>query len=377
MALELSEIREEINKIDEQLLKLFLQRMKCSGQVADYKVEHNMPVFNAARENEILDKIAAKSGDYSDSMRLLYSTIMNVSRALQYPSVTKNSRFRQIISKAQNTEFAPKSVGFQGSDGSYSQSVAAKMFSNAKMQNYAHFRDVFEAVQSGEIDCGIVPIENSYAGSVSENYDHLLEYDLKINAVYDLPVNHCLLIKPKTDISKIRTVCSHPQALAQCSVFLNEHGFEPSAMDNTAFAAEFVANSDDDTIAAIASEQAAEKNGLKIAYRGIQTSGKSNFTRFIAVSRDMSVPKNAELVSIAFSIPHESGSLYKTLSMLAANGLNMTRIESRPDKESPFRYIFYVDFIGNIADENIAAMLCGLDNELPMLKLLGNFKIYK
>ena len=377
MALELSEIREEINNIDEQLLKLFLQRMDCSAKVAAYKVEHNMPVYNAAREQEILDKISAKSGEYGDSARLLYSTIMNISRALQYPSVTKKSPFRQVIDKAIAAHFSPKTVGYQGSEGSYSQTVATKMFSDAKMQNFTHFRDVFEAVANGDIDCGIVPIENSYAGSVSENYDHLLQYDLKINAIFDLPVNHCLLVKPGADLSKIRTVYSHPQALAQCSVYLNEHGYEPSAMDNTAFAAEFVANSDDDSIAAIASEQAAQINGLTIAARGIQTSGKHNYTRFIAVSKEMAAPPEAELVSIAFSIPHEPGSLYKTLSMLAANGLNMTRIESRPDKESPFRYIFYVDFVGNIADEKTAALLCGLDNELPMLKLLGNCKIYK
>lgn len=377
MALELSEIREEINRIDEQILNLFLQRMKCSGQVAAYKVEHNIPVYNGAREQEILDKISAKSGEYGDSARLLYSTIMNISRALQYPSVTKNSPFRLVINSAVSADFSPKNIGYQGSEGSYSQNVAKKMFVAAKMHNYAHFRDVFEAVANGEIDCGIVPIENSYAGSVSENYDHLLEYDLKINAVFDLPVNHCLLVKPGTDLSKICTVYSHPQALAQCNVYLNKHGYEPSAMDNTAFAAEFVAKSDDDTVAAIASEQAAEKNGLIIAAKGIQTSGKHNYTRFIAVSKEMAVAPDAELVSIAFSIPHEPGSLYKTLSMLAANGLNMTRIESRPDKESPFRYIFYVDFIGNISDEKTAALLCGLDNELPMLKLLGNCKIYK
>ena len=377
MALELSEIREEINKIDEQLLELFLKRMECSGQVADYKVEHNMPVFNGAREQEILDKIASKSGEYGDSTRLLYSTIMNISRALQYPAVTKSSPFRQVIDNALSAEFSPKKVGYQGSEGSYSQTVAAKMFGDANMQKYAHFRDVFEAVASGEIDCGIVPIENSYAGSVSENYDHLLNYDLKINAIFDLPVNHCLLVKPGADLSKIRTVYSHPQALAQCSVYLNEHGYESAAMDNTAFAAEFVAKSADGTVAAIASEQAAEKNGLEIAARGIQTSGKHNFTRFIAISREMATPADAELVSIAFSIPHEPGSLYKTLSMLAANGLNMTRIESRPDRESPFRYIFYIDFIGNIADERTAALLCGLDNELPLLKLLGNCRIYK
>ena len=377
MALELSEIREQINKIDEQMLSLFLQRMECSEQVAAYKVEHNMPVYNGAREQEILNKISAKSGEYGDSARLLYSTIMNISRALQYPSVTKSAPFRKVISNALAADFSPKSVGYQGSEGSYSQNVAQKMFADAKMQKYAHFRDVFEAAANGEIDCGIVPIENSYAGSVSENYDHLLQYDLKINAVFDLPVNHCLLVKPNTDLSKIRTVYSHPQALAQCSVYLNGHGYEPSAMDNTAFAAEFVANSDDDTVAAIASEQAAKKNGLTVAAKGIQTSGKQNYTRFIAVSKEMAASPDAELVSIAFSIPHEPGSLYKTLSMLAANGLNMTRIESRPDKESPFRYIFYVDFIGNISDDKTAALLCGLDNELPMLKLLGNCKIYK
>lgn len=374
MALDLGNIRQEIDKIDDEMLALFQKRMECSKQVAEYKVEHGLPVLNATREQQILDDIASKAGDNATRTELLFSTIMNISRGAQYPLVTKQSPVRDIIKSALNLPFSPQKIGFQGTNGSYSQMALKKLFPNSDDISFTHFEDVFKAVHDGKIDAGVLPCENSYAGTISENFDLLLKYDLKINAMTDLTVNHCLLVKKGADLSKIKTVYSHRQALSQCAEYITEHGFEPVAMENTAFAAKYVAESNDCTIAAIASESTAELYGLEIAKVGVQ-SAKQNFTRFMTVSRNLTANTDADLVSIAFSLPHTAGSLYKMLSMLASAGLNMTRIESRPDKESPFRYVFYVDFEGNIKDETVASMLCGLYDELPMMKILGNCKI--
>ena len=376
MELDLSEIRKNIDRIDEQLLNLFLERMECSRQVAEYKIKNNMPILNTKREQEILDNIANKSGDLAKSTTLLFSTIMNVSRAAQYPIVTENSDFRKKLENAIGKEFSPKKIGFQGTIGSYSYIAAKELYKDCELVAFKHFEDVFKAIISGEIDTGVLPCENSFAGPIDENYDLLLKYDLKINAMLDLPVNHCLLAKNGTNINDIKTVYSHEQALNQCEDFIKSHCFETVAMENTAFAAEFVAQSEDKSIAAIASMQTAEDLGLIPLFSSIQSSDK-NFTRFMSVSKEMCVPDNADIISIAFSIEHTAGSLYKTLSMLAASGLNMTRIESRPDKESPFRYVFYVDFIGNINDNKALSLLCGLNDELLMLKVFGNCKINK
>lgn len=373
---DLNEIRKKIDEIDNQLLKLFIERMDCSRQVAEYKTENGLPVLNPKREQEILDEVAEKSGNLANSSTLLYSTIMNISRAAQYPIVTKNSPLNDFFEKAKNKSFDPQKIGYQGTQGSYSNSAAKFLFSDKQLYAYEHFEDVFRAVVSGEIDAGVVPIENSYAGSIAENSDLLLKYDLKINKMLDLPVSHCLLAKENADLSTIKTVYSHIQALDQCRDFLNEHSLTSKAMDNTAFAAKFIAENGDETMAAIASKETAEIYNLKTICSNIQSSNE-NFTRFMVFSKEMSVEDDADIVSIAFSLLHTSGSLYKTLSMLASNGLNMTAIHSRPDKESPFRYVFYVDFEGNINDEKTASLLCGLNDELPMLKIFGNCKILK
>lgn len=373
MALDLSQIRKEIDGIDEQLIRLFMKRMDCTKRVAEYKTQNGLPVLNVQREREILEKVGGAAGERETAARLLFGTMMDISRAAQYPLVTKNHPLRGEFGAALNRPFAPKKIGFQGTHGSYSEAAAAAIGADAERLSFEHFEDVFQAVSAGEIDAGVVPAENSYAGSISENYDLLLKYNLKISAMVDLPIEHCLLTAGG-DKSKIKKVYSHKQALAQCREYIIQSGFEPIEMENTAFAAKFVAESGDETLAAIAGERSAEIYGLTVAEKSIQSSN-TNFTRFMAVSREMCVRPDADLISVAFAIDHTPGSLHKTLSMLSAGGMNLTRIESRPDKASPFRYVFYVDFTGNIGDEATASLLCGLSDELLMLKVFGNCKI--
>ena len=372
--MDLSEIRKNIDEIDEQLLSLFLKRMECSRGVAEYKTANNMPVLNVQREQEILDNIAAKSGDKASAAKLLFSTIMDISRAAQYPLVSANAPLRKEITSAKNAIFEPECVGCQGTAGSYSQMAAQRMYPNAEIKYYPTFEDVFNAVSSGEIEGGIIPIENSYAGSVVENSDLLIKHDLHINCAYNLPVCHCLVANKGADIKTVKTVISHEQALNQCSDFIKEHGYAQKSAANTAIAAKQVADGDDITVAAIASEATAELYGLQILARAIQTSD-NNTTKFVAIAKNMAFSDDSNCISISFCIPHTPGSLYKTLSKLAAYGMNMTKIESRPDRHSPFQYVFSMDFTGSLCDESTVSVLCGMCEELPVLNILGNYKL--
>ena len=252
--------------------------------------------------------------------------------------------------------------------------AAQRMYPNAEIKYYPTFEDVFNAVSSGEIEGGIIPIENSYAGSVVENSDLLIKHDLHINCAYNLPVCHCLVANKGADIKTVKTVISHEQALNQCSDFIKEHGYAQKSAANTAIAAKQVADGDDITVAAIASEATAELYGLQILARAIQTSD-NNTTKFVAIAKNMAFSDDSNCISISFCIPHTPGSLYKTLSKLAAYGMNMTKIESRPDRHSPFQYVFSMDFTGSLCDEATVSVLCGMCKELPVLNILGNYKL--
>ncbi|MBQ2675800.1 MAG: prephenate dehydratase [Clostridia bacterium] len=370
--MDLKEIRNKIDSIDDQLLDLFLQRMECSKQVAEYKVANNIPVLNAQRESEILDKVASDAGDYAEHARLLYSTIMDISRSAQYPYVCKNNSLNEVITSATNTEFAPKIVGCQGTIGAYSEQAALTLYPDCEIKYYPTFEQVFKAIENGEVDCGVLPVENSCAGSVVENYDLLMKYDMYINQQVDLSISHCIAACPNADMGTIKTVFSHEQALNQCADFITEHAISPHSMRNTAIAAEYVANKGDDTLAAICSERCADVYSLKILHKNIQTSSV-NTTRFVVVSKSMSIKPDASHISVAFTLPHIPGALYRVLSKLAAFNLNLTKIESRPVKTSLFEYLFYLDFNGNLLDEKTASLLASLNEEMPQFKLFGNY----
>ena len=372
--MELSDIRKQIDEIDSQLLPLFLKRMECSSAVAEYKAEHNLPVLNAQRENEILDRLSKEAQGNETAVRLLYSTIMDVSRMAQYGKVSKGKRLAKQIEDAKDTSFTPKTVACQGVAGAYSHIGAKKLYENCEISFFDSFEDVFKKVADGEFDCGIVPIENSYAGSVVENYDLLLKYNLYINKAINLPIEHCLVAKEGATLESIKDVYSHNQGLLQCAEFIKEMGYNSHATKNTAVAARSVAESNDTTIAAIASSESAEIYGLNILKKGVQSS-KLNSTRFVVVARKMQITKDCDHVSVAFPLPHVAGTLHRTLSKLAAANLNLTKIESRPMKSSPFSYLFYLDFCGNLFDKNIQALLSGMEEEIPDFTLLGNYKI--
>lgn len=372
----LKPIREEIDKIDEQLAELFAKRMECSKKVAEYKIEHGMEVVNRDREKEVLDKAAERAGVYGNSVKLLYSTILELSRALQYDMTGSGNQLKNEIYTAQRTvpRNDPVKVACFGVEGAYAHNASIKAFPDCRLAFCSTFHDVFSAICNDEAEFGIVPIENSSAGSVTEVYDLMLKYRLYIAMAIDIPVNHVLAVKKGVDFSEISKIYSHHQALYQCSYFLkNFDNITAETYLSTAAAAKMVSESSDRSIAAICSEDAAEKYDLDIIKRGFQND-PNNKTRFIVISKKIYISEKSGKISLCFSLPHKTGSLYSILSRFAANGLNLTKIESRPIMGTDFEYLFYLDFTGNINDKNTMQLICALSEELTEFSFLGNYE---
>lgn len=367
----LGEVRREINEIDSQLLPLLLKRMECSAKVARIKSEFSIPVLNKEREQEIIDKVRERAGQLGDSAAELYSAIMSVSRAYQYSILDKQGPLRELVNSApQQAELAGKRVVCQGVEGAYSHKAARTYFGEDAFIHFAHrFSDVFEEVAGNMSDFGVVPMENSAAGSVSEVYGLLMKYKFFICGSVKVLVNHCLCAK---DESPVKKVISHPQGLLQCSEYIKRLGCERMEFSNTAAAAKYVAESEEQGLAAICSREAAEKYGLLILEEGIQDS-KNNYTRFAVISKNPVLPPEAQKITLCFVLPNRPGSLSDVLGRFSCSGLNLTKIESRPIKDSNFEYEFYLDFSGNIHTEKVLRLLENLSAELDSFSFLGNY----
>lgn len=378
--MDLSEIRKEIDSIDKELVDLFARRMDCSKRVAEYKIENGMDVFNAAREEKVLESVESKAGEYGKSARLLYSSIMELSRALQHDMLGSGSNIKNIIRSAE--KFVPYDsdtirIACFGAPGSYASIAAKSMFPNCETVYCSPFKDVFEAVKSSSVDFGVIPIENSSAGSVTAVYDLMLGYNLYIAAAADIKIDHCLAAVPGTKISDVTKIYSHEQALMQCSDFLGANSrAETVPFVSTAQAAKLVSESGSHSSAAICSQQAAEKYGLEIIKRGFQNN-PYNTTRFIVISKKLFIESDADKISLSFALPHVTGSLYNTLCRFSAHGLNLTKIESRPRYSRSFEYNFYLDFAGTTADEDVLRLIGALSEELVDFSFLGNYKEFQ
>ncbi|MBE6830945.1 MAG: bifunctional chorismate mutase/prephenate dehydratase [Ruminococcaceae bacterium] len=370
MALE--EIRQEIDRIDKELLPLFVRRMDCAKQVAAVKQEQKLPVFNGGREQEILDRIVRQAGEYGGEARLLYSGMMDMSRALQYNLLGGGGELRETIRKAGAAPEKAEKIACLGENGSFSHEALSLLYPKAAPQFYQGFGGIFSAVANGQADLGILPVENSSAGSVSEVYDLILKYRFCIVNAATLHVHHCLAAAKKVDVRTIGTVYSHPQALSQCSEYITRNDLRPLPCSNTASAAQMVAQRQEAGIAAICSEHAANEYKLHILERDIQNSS-NNCTRFIVISRSLFIPDRARKISLCFSLLHKTGTLYSVLARFAALGLNLTKIESRPIQDKNFEYDFYLDFTGNVREDATLNLICSLYDELPRFSFLGNY----
>jgi chorismate mutase/prephenate dehydratase len=300
---------------------------------------------------------------------------MDASRALQHKIIGGGKELRDSINSAVHGAKLTANgdaIACQGVDGAYSGKAGAALFPDSPIKFFKQFEDVFEAVNQNKARFGIIPVENSTAGSVHESYDLIMKYRFYVVGAYDLKISHCLCAKAETKYEDIENVYSHPQALSQCNVFLKNFDFTGINFSNTAAAAKYVSESPKDNIAVICSETAAKKYGLKILKKGIQNIS-NNTTRFIVISKKLVIDDDADKISLIFSAPHRTGSLYRVLGRFSMAGLNLTKLESRPVANGKFDYYFYVDILGSVKNEDTLDLLCALYDELPEFTFLGNY----
>ncbi|MCR5653361.1 MAG: chorismate mutase [Ruminococcus sp.] len=369
---DLNEIRQEINEIDEQLVKLFVRRMKCARDVGEYKKANGIPVLNEDREKEILDRVFVEGGEYGSYTKLLYSDIMELSRALQHNMIGGGKELRNLISVAESDMPDNVRVAFQGINGANGHEAALKLFPNGETVPCKTFEDVFTAVENNEVSFGVLPVENSTAGSVSAVYDLILKHRFYIVGALDMKIDYCLCGLKQSEFSDIEMVRTHPQSISQCENYLAKNSFEAIPCANTAVAARDVAREKRLNVAAICSYKACEEYGLKILDNHIQDNSH-NTTRFIVISKKLYIPDNADKISLCFSLPHVSGSLYSVLCRFNSLGFNLTKIESRPIEGKGFEYLFYLDFTGNVRSEDAVGLICRMSDEMPGFSFLGNY----
>lgn len=364
----LEEIRKEIDDVDKRLLPLFLRRMECAEKVAAVKKERGLPVYNAERERQILDAVETGAGRYGGEARILFSDLMAMSRAAQHRLLESGAPLRGAVERAPAAAPRVSSAACLGEAGSFSHEAALRLFPDAKPLFFPGFRAIFEAVENGGADAGVLPAENSSAGSVAEVYDLMLQYRFSIFGALSLPVRHCLA-SMESSVKNIQIVYSHPQALRQCAGFLARGGWKLLPCSSTAEAAELAKAPG---VGAVCSLRAARECGLNVIAENIQDAS-GNRTRFLAVGKKLCLPPHADKISVCFALPHRTGSLYGVLARFAAAGLNLTKIESRPIPGRNFEYDFYLDFTGSVRDAKTLDLLCALSGELPRFTFLGNY----
>lgn len=378
---DLQQCRKEIDRIDAELLRLFEERMKVCEDVAEYKIRTGKQVLDPKREQEKLKAVAqaAHGGFYALGAQEMFQQIMAISRKRQYQLLTAHGvREESDFQMVDALPLGHANVVFQGVEGAYSYAAMQAYFGEKiKSHHVKTWRDAMEEVAGGRADYAVLPIENSTAGIVADIYDLLTEYALYIVGEQIIPVEHVLLGLPGTRTEEIQRVFSHPQGLAQCRKYLETHKeWKTVSEENTAGAAKKILEDQDKTQAAIASRQAGEVFGLSVLEEQICDNGQ-NVTRFIIVGREAVFVKNAGKVSVCFEQPHETGSLYNTLSHIIYNGLNMTKIESRPILGKNWEYRFFVDFEGNLCDSAVKNALRGMAAESSRMRVLGNYELYR
>ena len=377
MQKDLGELRGRIDEIDEQIVRLYEERMDVCRGVAEYKIANGKKVFDRAREEEKISKV--KLLTHTDFTRQgieeLFEQIMSMSRKMQYQMLTESGSIGRLpFMEVDKLDTGNARIVFQGAEGSYSQAAMQQYFGDHI--NSCHvdtFRDAMGAIEEGSADFAVLPIENSTAGIVSEIYDLLVEFENYIVGEQIIPIEHCLMALPGTKLTDIKTVYSHPQSLMQSARYLQDHpDWKQVSMKNNAFAAKKVMDDQDRAQAAIAGAYAAKVYGLEVLEQGINDS-TSNSTRFIIVSNQKIFKKDANKISICLEIPHRSGSLYHILSHFIYNHLNMTKIESRPIEDRNWEYRFFIDFEGNLSQSAVKNALRGLREETRNMKILGNY----
>jgi chorismate mutase/prephenate dehydratase len=372
---ELNGLRQSIDAIDRDLIRLFNERMALAHRIAHVKKDSCAAIFVPAREQENIER-ALSQVDKRQARRAdsFLRSLMRLSRSVQYEDLIEaGADFEpgRLLRETQPAWPDVRSVITQGSAGAYSEQAGAILFPQAASIRAVTWAEACDRVRDKSADVAVLPLENSTAGTVDDVYALLLKDQLYILRSLSLPIQHHLLALPGSAVETVKTVLSHPQALAQCSDFIRRQGWAVRETLNTAFAAEEVAGSGDGSLAAIASQTAAQATGLAVLRSDISnTSG--NQTRFIVVGREFTVTPDAERISLILKLPHTIGSLAATLAIFSDSGLNLSKIQSRPDIDNPWTYLFYLDFECRRQDlKRALATLYQLSCEMPFLRLLG------
>ena len=376
--MDLNDYRRQIDEIDTQLLALFAQRMEVAAGIAAYKKAHDLPVLDSSRERQKLLDIAAKSPDAVKEYAVsLYSLLFELSRGYQNRVLGVSSDLTEQI--AQAIESTPKlfpesaAVACQGVEGAYSQLACDRLFRLPNIFYFSSFDAVFSAIEKGLCQYGVIPLENSTAGSVNAVYDLMMRHHLHIVRSMRLKVDHNLLANPGAQLSGIREIFSHPQAIAQCAAFLQSlSGVKVTPCENTAAAAQRVAQSGRMDAAALSSRSCAELYGLTCLAASVQDQG-NNFTRFICISRELEIYPGADRTSLMVVLPHRPGSLYKVLSRFYALGINLNKLESRPMPERSFEFRFYFDLDPPVYSPQFQQLMGELPGLCEEFSYLGSY----
>lgn len=351
----LTKAREIISQADKEIAELFEKRMEAVRLVAEHKKENGLPVFDSSREEFLIKK---------NSSYIENEEIKEYYTSFQKSTMEISKRYQRRLLEGMN-------VAYSGVEGAYAHIAACKIFPDGNKMSYKDFKAAYEAVENGECDCAVLPIENSNAGEVGQVIDLIFSGSLYVNGVYGLSIHHNLVALPGTKLEDIKQVISHEQAIEQCTPFIRMNDFRTQTCANTARAAQFVSQSGDPSVAAIASKETAELFGLEILKENINESD-DNTTRFAVFSRSMHKSENDHSVMV-FVVPEKAGALAKAINIIGNHGFNMRCIKSRAMKDQMWAYYFYVEIEGNLQGKRGKYMLDELSDFCDTLKFIGTF----
>ncbi|WP_256436712.1 bifunctional chorismate mutase/prephenate dehydratase [Atopobium sp. oral taxon 416] len=376
---DLPEVRKDLDSIDSQMIDLFLQRMKLADEVADYKAKNHLPILDREREREKLARVAnSVPMEFRNYAQVLEGLLMEAARAREYKDIGTMSNVGSQIYEAIKHE--PKlfpqraNVACQGVEGAYSQIATDRIFKHPTIAYFDSFEGVFRAVEEGFSQFGVLPVENSTAGTVNQVYDLMMEHHFSIVRSTRIKIDHNVLAKPGTEMDQIKDIYSHEQAIRQCHRFLIEHPYiKVHAVENTAIAARMVAESDRDDVAALSSRACAELYNLNILMHSVQDTG-NNFTRFACITKDLTIYPGADRTSLMLIVNHEPGALYKVLSRFYALDINLVKLESRPIPDRDFEFMFYFDIECPAEAPEFATLINSLGDVCEEFRYLGSYR---
>ena len=357
--MDLQESRDVIRQADEEMARLFVRRMDAVRAVAAYKKERGLPIEDKEQEARVIEGRSALVED--PALRSFYINFLQ-------DTMDVSKRWQHYLMNGIK-------VAYSGVEGAFAYIAAERIFPDGTKVPYPSFESAYEAVEKGECDAAVLPIENSFAGEVGQVLDLMYTGPLHVNGVYDLSINQNLLGVPGASVTDIRTVLSHPQALSQCGAYIRKHGYDAVSTANTALAAQKVAKDRDTSVAAIASRETAELYGLQILDHDINESS-SNTTRFAVFSRVEDRPKEKQAGGaflLLFTVKDEAGGLAKAVNVISAHNFNMRVLRSRPMKNLPWHYYFYAEVEGDDRSAEGRSMISALRGVCPSLKVAGHY----